>query len=219
MRVKQYIVRRGDTLNAIAKFYGIALQELLDENPLINNPNLILVGETILVPDIETGSSIHNSLADKNIDIDLPPWMKIAMREEGVTEVSGIGNNPRILEYHETTSLRTADAKNDSTHWCSSFVNWCMEQAGEEGTDSAWAIDWNDWQEELISPRVGCIVVLSRKNKGTNGGHVGFCLSERDTDIEVLGGNQGDKVSRSFYPKNGRKGLYQYRLLSYRWTT
>lgn len=219
MRVKPYIVRRGDTLSAIARFYGISLQELLDENPLIENPNLIRVGETILVPDQDQDSSIHSRLAEENIDVDLPSWMKIALREEGITEVPGVGNNPRILEYHASTSLGRVEARKDSTPWCSSFINWCMEQAGENGTDSAWALSWNDWQEKLSNPKVGCIVVFSRVGSNVDGGHVGFFLSETNSEVTVLGGNQADKVSRSIYPKDGRKGRFYYKLLSYRWTS
>lgn len=217
MRVKPYIVRRGDTLNAIATFHEITLQQLLDENPQIDNPNLIFVGQAILIPDIDLGVSIHSNLAENNIQIDVPTWMKIAMREEGVSEVSGPGNNPRILEYHASTTLRRADARKDSTAWCSSFVNWCMEQARLTGTDSAWARSWDGWQEAINTPKVGCIVVFSRKNDNTDGGHVGFFLSETVSTIEILGGNQGNKVSRSSYPKNGRKGKFKYNLLSYRW--
>ena len=217
MKVKPYVVRRGDTLAALARFFGITLMELIDENPLIVNPNLIRIGEIILVPDIDSSNSVHAFLAKENISIDVPPWFQVALREEGVTEIPGPANNPKILEYHITTSLDRDLARKDSTAWCSSFVNWCMEQVESVGTDSAWAKSWNNWQLKLEVPRIGCVVVFSRDTATKSGGHVGFFIGENDTSIEVLGGNQGDKVSRLSFPKKGRKGAFYYKLLSYRW--
>ena len=46
-----YIVRSGDTLGAIAARYGLTLEQLLEFNPQISNPNNILVGQEITVPD------------------------------------------------------------------------------------------------------------------------------------------------------------------------
>jgi hypothetical protein len=46
-------------------------------------------------------------------------------------------NNPDIVKYLQTTSLDRDTARDDGTSWCSSFTNWCMEQAGYIGTDDA----------------------------------------------------------------------------------
>jgi hypothetical protein len=70
------------------------------------------------------------------------PWMAIAMREQGQAEIKGPAANPRIIEYHAATTLR---ARSDETAWCSSFANWCMQQAGIPGTKSAAAISWMHW--------------------------------------------------------------------------
>ncbi|MDH4280687.1 MAG: hypothetical protein OEW83_21690 [Acidimicrobiia bacterium] len=51
-----------------------------------------------------------------------------------MTEIRGRKDNPRIIEYHASTSLK---ASNDGTAWCSSFVNWCVSQAWLTGTNSA----------------------------------------------------------------------------------
>jgi hypothetical protein len=42
------------------------------------------------------------------------------------------------------TAVTTGNFKDDETAWCSSFVNWVMEQArpGHKGTDSARALSW-----------------------------------------------------------------------------
>ena len=40
----------GDTLWGIAQRYGVGLEELLQVNPGIKNPNLVRVGEQVKLP-------------------------------------------------------------------------------------------------------------------------------------------------------------------------
>lgn len=135
------------------------------------------------------------------------PWMPIALAEEGVKEVPSSGDNPRIVEYLRSTTLGAPHNQNDETNWCSGFVNWCMERAGFEGTDSAAARSWLTWGKKLETPRRGCIVVFSRPPI-TWQGHVGFYVGQSNTHIKVFAGNQSDAVNISSYPKS--------RLLGYR---
>lgn len=127
------------------------------------------------------------------------PWMEIAYHELGVAEVPGPGDNPRVVEYLQSTTLGAPDNENDETPWCSAFVNWCITQAGLQGTDSAWARSWLEWGREPESPDEwkGCICVLSR---GTNSGHVGFLVDWDDEQVKLLGGNQSDAVSEAWFP-------------------
>jgi uncharacterized protein (TIGR02594 family) len=133
------------------------------------------------------------------------PWYGIARAEMGVKEKPGSGNNPRVVEYLNSTDLDSDSAGSDETPWCSAFVNWCVEKSDNEGTNSAWARSWLDWGKRTDEPSTGCIVVFSR---GTNSGHVAFYLSKDDDSIRVLGGNQSDQVCEANYPKS--------RLLGYR---
>ncbi|PUA28431.1 MAG: hypothetical protein B0W54_18455 [Cellvibrio sp. 79] len=218
MSLKQYTVRRGDTLSGISLAFDVSLIELLKENPQISNPNLIRSGEQILVPTNEPHPSVHATIANNNFPInDVPLWLKIAYREEGVTEVGGSEHNPRILEYHASTRLNKIKAAKDETAWCSSFVNWCIEKAGLEGTNSAWALDWDNWGIKLQKPTLGCVVVFSRTGVTNSGGHVGFYIDEGPSTIEVFGGNQRNSVNTSNYPKNGISGSFSYKHLSYLW--
>ena len=126
------------------------------------------------------------------------PWLEIARQEIGVEEVPGPGDNPRIVEYLQTTTLGIPDNENDETPWCSAFTNFCVTQAGFEGTNSAWARSWLNWGKgadwnNLIP---GSIVVLSR---GTSSGHVGFFVDASEDSIKLLGGNQGDKVCEAWF--------------------
>jgi uncharacterized protein (TIGR02594 family) len=145
-----------------------------------------------------------------------PRWLEVAMREQGQTEVAGAGqDNPRILEYHQATSLR---ATSDETPWCSSFVNWVMRQSGQTGTQSALASSWLTWGQKLAEPRYGAIAVIRSKSAAGNaatgsstGYHVGFLLEQTDKGVRILGGNQSDRVKVSSF------SFDSYTLEGYRW--
>lgn len=117
-----------------------------------------------------------------------------AKQEIGVKEILGGEHNPRILEYHATTTLKATD---DETSWCSSFVNWCVIQAGLKGTNSAAARSWLTWGHETKEPKEGDIVVFKRGNPPS--GHVAFFVKKEGNFIHVLGGNQSDQVKVSAY--------------------
>ncbi len=183
-----YVVRPGDTLSGIAKRHETTLKEILRLNPQISKPDVIAVGLALNLPGEEPVPRANRVGGEA-------PWYQIALEElaHGVVEVPGGANNPRIIEYHSTCTLR---ATNDETPWCSAFVNWCITQAGLTGTNDAAARSWLQWKNgaKIKSPKLGCIVVLKR---GTNPweGHVGFFSDEDDSHIQLLGGNQGNEVS------------------------
>jgi len=136
------------------------------------------------------------------------PWLVVAEKEIGVSEVPGTANdNPRIVDYLETTPAVEAV---DAVPWCSAYVNWCVERAGLNGTKNARARSWVEWGAALPldAPRQGCITVLKR---GTNPsqGHVGFYVATKEAGLALLGGNQGDRVTVASFPAD--------RLLAYRW--
>lgn len=131
---------------------------------------------------------------------DAPPWLAIARKEIGVSEIAGPSHNPRIVEYHQRTKLK---AKDDETAWCSSFACWVLEEAGLPSPRSAWAKDWLKWgvPGEM---RVGAIVVFKR---GTNYGHVGFAEKWDAKTIHVLGGNQSNRVNIAPQPRSLLLGI------------
>ncbi len=139
-----------------------------------------------------------------------PRWLIIARREI-CTRGGRVGSesNPRIVEYHQATSLRAQD---DRTAWCAAFVSWVLEQAGIHSTRSALAKSYLDWGSALDHPRVGAITVLHRGSGAPSShgpGHVGFFLEDRGESIVLLGGNQGNHVNITSFSKS--------RLLAYRW--
>jgi len=144
-----------------------------------------------------------------------PKWLEIAEKEIGVQEKRG-GENPRIIKYHSSTSLK---AKEDEIAWCSSYVNWCVTQAGVKGTNSAAAISWLNWGVPT-EPKEGAIVIIRQKQKSndkatgsSSGNHVAFFKEIKEGRIFLLGGNQSDQVKISSF------GLGSYEVLGYRWPT
>lgn len=134
-----------------------------------------------------------------------PLWYRIARAELGVRETTGTGTTARVREFHAVTTLKATD---DETPWCSSFVNWCMQRAGIKGTGSAAARSWLTWGLALKRPVLGCVVVLKRGASPTSG-HVAFYAGEGDDYLLLLGGNQGNAVKVSRYPRAD--------VLGYRW--
>lgn len=203
-----YFVQPGDTFQKIAVRVGLTTDQLRAWNPQITNPNKIFPGDSILL----VGSTMPEP-EETAIELDGDtPWFDLAKGELGTTEQAGSArNNPRILEYHASTTLPGNLARIDETAWCSSFVNWCISRVGLKGTNSARARSWQDWGRKLNNPVPGCIVVFSRPSGGPQSGHVAFYVSETATQIKVLGGNQSNQVKTSNYAKS--------RLLGYRWPT
>lgn len=129
-----------------------------------------------------------------------------AKLEHGVKEIPGAKHNPRILEFHSSTS----GFRDDETPWCSSFVNWTFKKAGFDHLRSkrANARSWLEFGVPTKIPREGDVVIFWRGSKDSWQGHVGFYVKETSSKILVLGGNQLNMVSYQWYSKA--------RLLGYR---
>lgn len=120
--------------------------------------------------------------------LDVPVWLKIAMKEVGTREIVGYENDKRVLEYHKVSG----GFSNDEVPWCGSFVNWVMKQAGFSQTVEypARAKSWLDFGNRS-APTIGALAIKSR----TGGGHVGFVLAIDKKDIYLIGGNQSNEVN------------------------
>ena len=119
----------------------------------------------------------------------------------GTKEIPGAVANPDIVKFAQYTTLH---ATSDEVAWCSSFANYIVETSGYNGTRSAAARSWLDWGKVLDVPTPGCIVVLDRHDvNNPNAAHVTFYVCDVDENtIQCIGGNQGDMVKPSNYPKS-----------------
>jgi uncharacterized protein (TIGR02594 family) len=129
--------------------------------------------------------------------------LSIAIHEcnQNVSEIAGSQHNRRILAYHLATALK---ATTDEVPWCSAFVNWCLREAGIEGTFSAEARSFLRWglTIPLESIEAGDVVVFARGNHSMSG-HVAFFLEwENKTQglMRIVGGNQSNRVSAATFP-------------------
>jgi uncharacterized protein (TIGR02594 family) len=131
-------------------------------------------------------------------------WMTVANAEVGQKEIVGGQDNPRIVEYHQATTLKADD---DETAWCSSFVCWCLAKAGYASTKSAWAQSFANYGTKLDGPKKGCIVVFKWSSSS---GHVGFCEDFDADTVMVLGGNQSNAVNHKEFSRGPS-------IIGYRW--
>lgn len=139
------------------------------------------------------------------VETDLPSRnekvLRIGSLEIGTKEVSGSGNNQKVVEYHKYASKSNKVEQPDSVPWCSSFVCYVAEKSGMGSTDSMMARSWLKWGiSTMDDPMPGDIVVYWRGSKTGWKGHVGIFLRKNlDGSIVTLGGNQSDEVNVSSY--------------------
>lgn len=127
---------------------------------------------------------------------------KTAQTQIGVTEKL-IGSNSVIETYHAYATVSNKKGSSDDVAWCASLVCYCLEVNGLKSTDSKAARSYEKYGIETKEPREGDIVVFWRGSKASGKGHVGFFKGfDKNGDIVVLGGNQGNKVCYAVYPKS-----------------
>lgn len=133
-----------------------------------------------------------------------PKWLTIAEGEIGVREMpdspdgisdlkAGKAHNPRIVEYHSATQ----GFGHDEAMWCASFVSWCLSKAGVSNPRDAGVPNWKGWGTAHNKPFYGAIAIVK------NWGHIGFVVGIKKGSVQVLGGNQGQKVGINNYPIAG----------------
>lgn len=134
-----------------------------------------------------------------------PPWLEEAHKYLGLKEIPGVRNEPLILKMWRLIGI--FGVADDETPWCAAFVGSMLETVGIKSTKSGLAKSYLDWGVKLEFPIIGCIVVFDRKG---GGGHVGFAVGkDKDGNLMVLGGNQGNMVSiKAFPPKRVPLGYF-----------
>ena len=145
-------------------------------------------------------------------DIDIEPSrneliLRTAIKELGVKEIQGSGNNQRVVEYHKFASKSNKVEQPDSVPWCSSFVCFVVEHCipafnNPDGkpmssTNSMMARSWEKWGISTKKyPMAGDIAVFWRGSKTGWQGHVAILLRvNKDGSLVCIGGNQNDEVN------------------------
>lgn len=131
------------------------------------------------------------------------PWLDYARSQIGVAEIVGPRHSPTILGWLKelgTKRLGVAIAE-DETAWCGTFLGICILRSLPNEPLPAILVRaraWEDFGVGLEIPSLGAVIVFERKG----GGHVAFYEGEDDTHYHVVGGNQGNRVSRMRLEKN-----------------
>jgi uncharacterized protein (TIGR02594 family) len=117
-------------------------------------------------------------------------WAKNEMETYDTAEIAGKLNNPRIVWYHSHTSLKAND---DETPWCASFVCAALENTRFKSTRSAAAVSYEKYGEKGDGS-LGDIVVFRWDNGKHHIGFVSAPYKYGDRTIQILGGNQKNRV-------------------------
>lgn len=131
-----------------------------------------------------------------------PAWLSIARTKIGAREMPGPGSAAWIksmwLALKGGAWFWGAYGQDDSKlPWCGAFVAWALQRAQcAYPVRYASAKAWLDWGEPCGAD-LGAVAVLLRDG----GGHVGFvdAVSQDGRYIRLVGGNQGDAVSASWF--------------------
>lgn len=129
-----------------------------------------------------------------------PRWVATARSYLGTREIVGPQHSSTIMGWIAALGAKVLGVavKDDETPWCGTFMAQVMF-ASKIATPpvAVRAASWGSWGRELISPRLGAVLVFTRQG----GGHVGLYVGERSDAYRVLGGNQGNAVSETWIAK------------------
>lgn len=126
------------------------------------------------------------------------------LKDYGLKEVYGYKSNPKLLDIIKKSLPNAID---------DSVVSWCGIWLKEVVSRVSCCIRIpekfmvaREWLKvgvpvEIQDIRQGDVLVFWRDNERSWKGHVGIYVGETESYYNVLGGNQGDKVSISGYKK------------------
>ncbi len=125
-------------------------------------------------------------------------------------------SNPLIVGFFSATDYGDAT---DETKWCAAFMNWCLRCAGRKYSNSASSGSFRCFGDVAEVPKEGDIAVFMNEGQDqpcSGSGHVAFWMAQKDGNVTVLGGNQGNMVGVKDYPasaasSNGRPSLISVR--------
>jgi uncharacterized protein (TIGR02594 family) len=134
-----------------------------------------------------------------------------AQRFVGIHEQKEPGKDHPLIQFALSLCTGFTVDSPDETPWCSAFVNLICWLLALPRSKSAAARSWLNVGARiaLADATPGFDVVILQRGEGpqpgpevlTAQGHVGFFAGWQDDRVLVLGGNQGDAVNISSYPK------------------
>ena len=133
---------------------------------------------------------------------DNPYWMKKVF-EEYNKDYKGEDLKIAVRKYHKYGGGINADI---STPWCASFVNYILDTGFKSLSSQCFYTSRGKmYFNKIDNAKYGSILVLRNKDKKT--GHCTFILSEDENGYYCIGGNQGNRIKKSYYIKNEKEIL------------
>lgn len=132
-----------------------------------------------------------------------PIWMSKVM-EEYSKRYSGESLNDRVILYHRLGGGINADIR---TPWCASFVNFILNNGFKSpSSQSFYSKEGQKFFRKIKKAKYGAILVLKYNS---NRGHCTFITGEDDRGYYCLGGNQSNRIKKSYFLKNDKiQGIY-----------
>lgn len=128
---------------------------------------------------------------------------------EAATQFIGIGEVQGMMDNELILAMLKLDAKwptHDETPWCSAFINFICHVCKVPRSKSLAARSWLNIGKAIMieDAKPGFDVVILERGSG---GHVGFYVAHNNNLVMLLGGNQGDRVSVSSFPRTRILGI------------
>jgi uncharacterized protein (TIGR02594 family) len=131
-----------------------------------------------------------------------PRWLAEARKDLGIKEGPGATDNPKVVQMYRDCNCDWA--KHDAVAWCAAAVGSWLKRAGLKGTQSLLAVSYKNWGQPLAGPVVGAIMWMPRVG---GSGHVGIVESTSPGRVNLLAGNQGDKVCIASVPRTAQQAF------------
>lgn len=125
----------------------------------------------------------------------------VAIRFMGAKELAGSASSPQIMAF---LHLDSNWPSGDEVPWCSAFVNYVAWLLDCPRSKSLAARSWlNVGHPVTLEEAVkGDDIVIFSRGDNIKQGHVAFFSELRDDAVFVLGGNQGDAVTITSFPRS-----------------
>lgn len=133
---------------------------------------------------------------------------RLACSQMGVQEFPGPEHNPEVLKFFAASGHAIT---NDETAWCAAFMNWLCAQMEIPMAGTLAARDWLDVGHAVAGLEHAVpfqdAVVFWRVDPAGWQGHVGLYVNHGLDTVQVLGGNQGNRVSVAPYARERLLGV------------
>jgi uncharacterized protein (TIGR02594 family) len=124
------------------------------------------------------------------------PWLVEAEKDLGIRELVAGELNPNVRAYFKHTRFPPSMITK-KTAWCAAAICAWLERSGTRSPRTARAADFARFgvAVELDRAEPGDIVVFGKADPDAGGsGHVALFVERRGDVLDVLGGNQGNRV-------------------------